>query len=191
MGTGQSGKSAGRTLKAVISGLMAVSCLALLSGCEQNKETGPTVVATGGEAPEVAAPVPAATENPALARPLASFEGKDADGDGKVTVAEYASAAQTMFRMMDADKDGAVTVDELGAARDAIGAGGNISAEKVVAANDSDNNGKLTLSEWMAGANAQFSALDGNHDSVLDGSERKAVDDPARSPITAPRANNR
>ena len=161
---------------------------AALAGCQQQKETGPDVMASGASAPVVAPSVPTATENPAAARPLASFEGKDADGDGRVTAAEYAQAAQTMFRMMDADKDGGVTVAELDAARNAIGADPNIPSEKVITANDSDGDGKLTLSEWMAGANAQFGTLDRNKDSVLDGAERSAVDGPAHSPITAPRA---
>ena len=160
-----------------------------LAGCEA-KETGPDDGATVAAAPAVAPPVPAATASPDAAKPLASFEGKDSDGDARVTSAEYAIAAQTMFRMMDAAKDGSVTLAELDAAREAIGQRGELSSEKVIAANDSDSDGKLTLSEWVAGANAQFNAMDTNRDGAIDRTEWDAANPAGTSPITAPTARS-
>lgn len=92
-----------------------------------------------------------------------------------------------MFRMMDADKDGVVTADEHRAAREAMGVALNISSDDVIAANDSDNNGNLTLSEWMAGANAQFDALDTDQDGSISAAEWDAVSRSGTVPITAPR----
>ena len=41
------------------------------------------------------------------------FERLDTDGDGKVTKAEHARAAEERFTRMDANKDGVLTADEL------------------------------------------------------------------------------
>lgn len=165
---------------------LALALLCALAAC-QGKETGPDDTATTAAAPLVAPPITAATADPDAARPLASFAGKDADGDGRLTSAEYANAAQTMFRMMDADKDGVVTADEHRAAREAMGVALNVSSDDVIAANDSDNNGNLTLSEWMAGANAQFDALDTDQDGSISAAEWDAVSRSGTVPITAPR----
>ena len=165
---------------------LALALLGALAAC-QGKETGPDDAATTAAAPLVAPPITAATADPDAARPLASFAGKDANNDGRLASAEYANAAQTMFRMMDADSDGVVTADEHRAAREAMGVALNVSSEDVIAANDSDNNGQLTLSEWMAGANAQFDALDTNQDGAIDTAEWDAVSRSGTVPITAPR----
>lgn len=166
----------------------AAALLVVLGACQQQKETGPDVTASQAAAPEVAPSMPTATENPDAARPLASFAGKDANNDGRISAAEYANAAQLMFRMMDADRDGTVTLEEHQAARAAMGVGQEVTSQQVIAANDSDADGKLTLSEWIAGANAQFDSLDINKDGAVDLAEWGARDSEGQSPITAPRA---
>lgn len=143
----------------------------LLAGC-QNTETGPDDADTAAAAPVIATPLPAIVSDPAAAKPLTSFEGKDANGDGKISQAEYAKAAQAIFQMMDADQSGTVTVQEMDAARAALGLSNAAgSSEKTIQQADSDGDGKLTLAEWMANANAQFDAMDANKDGFIDHQE--------------------
>ena len=59
---------------------------ALLAGCDA-KETGPDEGAPEA-APAVAAPVPAATEDPDATAPLASFIGRDGDKIGRASCRE-------------------------------------------------------------------------------------------------------
>jgi hypothetical protein len=164
------------------SGLGIFALALALGGCD-GKETGPDDAASDAAAPLVAPSLPAATADPAAAKPLASFGGKDADGDGKVSSAEYAKAAQTMFQMMDADGDGTVTLAELEAARKAMGADDTVSSERIVESNDADGDGKLTLSEWMAGANARFDGMDLNQDDILERAEWDAANPPGTNPM--------
>ena len=145
--------------------VFGVSSLAL-SGCD-GKETGPEAQDTTAIAPAVATPVPPVTADPAATRPLLSFAGMDADGNGMVTSAENAKASQTIFQAMDPDNDGAVTLAEMDAARDAIGERPEFSSEKLIEAADSDHDGKLTLGEWVAASNARFARFDSNKDSAL------------------------
>lgn len=152
--------------KVWITGALAALALA---GCQQ-KEAGSEEQASG-TVPATAAPVAAATADPAAARPLSSFAGMDVDNDGKVTSAEHARATQTMYRMMDADLDGTVTAAEMDAARAAIGGNAALSAmssERKIALIDGDNDGTLTLAEHVAGANAMFARMDANRDDALD-----------------------
>ncbi|MDE2562914.1 MAG: EF-hand domain-containing protein [Sphingomonadales bacterium] len=147
----------------------------MLAGCH-NVETGPDDADTAAAAPVVATPLPAIVSDPAAAKPLTSFDGKDANGDGKITQAEYAKAAQSIFQMMDADQSGTVTVQEMDAARAALGmSNAEESSEKIIQQADSDGDGKLTLAEWMANANAQFDVLDTNKDGVIDRQEWDAA----------------
>ena len=138
----------------------------VLSGCDA-KETGPEAQNTAATAPAVATPVPPVIANPAATRPLLSFAGMDADGNGLVTSAENAKASQTIFQAMDLDNDGAVTLTEMDAARDAIGERPEFSSEKLIEAADSDHDGKLTLGEWVAASNARFARFDANKDDAL------------------------
>ena len=142
----------------------------MLAGCG-GKETGPEEAAATDSIPATATPVAAATADPAAAKPLASFAGMDGDGDGFVSSAEHAKATQTMFQMMDADANGSVSVGEMDAARDAVGGSTALSSEKKIATLDSDGDGKLTLAEHVAGANAMFAKMDANADDRLDRAE--------------------
>lgn len=137
-----------------------------LTGCDR-KETGPEAQDTAATAPATATPVPAAVADPAATKPLLSFAGMDSDGGGVVTSAENARASQTIFQAMDLDKDGAVTLTEMDAARAAIGRGPNLSSEKLIEVADADHDGKLTLGEWVATANARFARFDRNTDETL------------------------
>ena len=145
---------------------LALGVFAALAGCDA-KETGPEAQDTAAVAPAVATPVPPATADPAATKPLLSFAGMDADGNGLVTSAENAKASQTIFQAMDLDNDGAVTLTEMDAARDAIGERPEFSSEKLIEAADSDHDGKLTLGEWVAASNARFARFDANKDDAL------------------------
>jgi hypothetical protein len=156
-------------IKARMSGALTAFVLLALAGCGE-KETGPEEDAPVS-APATAGPVPAAIESPAAARPLSSFAGMDDDGDGYVSSAEHAKAAQTMFRMTDADRDGAVSVGEMDAAQMAMGGPAGVSSEKKIAQIDGDGDGNLTLAEYVAGSNAMFAQMDVNKDDRLDRAE--------------------
>lgn len=153
-----------------LAGTVAAAIAALaLAGCDKAKETGPEE--TGFEVvPVVATPVPAAVDNPA-SNPLTSFAGMDSDRDGFVSSSEHAKAAQAMYQMMDADKDGGVTVGEMDAALKAIGGSTARSSEKKIATIDNDGDGKLTIAEYVAGANGTFAAMDASKDERLDKAE--------------------
>ena len=150
-----------------------IAATLLLAGCQEAKDTGPNEEAPAPvpAVPAVAASVAPATSDPGAAKPLASFEGMDADGDGAVASAEHARAAQTMFEMMDGDRDGGVTLAEMDAARAAIGGSAKLASEKKIAEVDADGDGKLTLAEHVAGSNAMFARMDVNKDDRLDRGE--------------------
>ena len=150
---------------------LAAALLTLaLGACEPRKDTGPDEAAPQ-DVPEVAAPVTPAVVDPAAARQLERFSGMDADSDGFVSSAEYAKAAQTMFRLTDADRDGTVTVAEMDAAERAVGTRQTPSSEKTIAASDGDGDGKLTLAEYVGGSNGLFAGMDANTDARLDRAE--------------------
>jgi len=155
--------------------LFAALAAAALSACDTKKETGPDEAAPQ-DAPQVATPVVPAVLDPAAARPLESFTGMDADSDGVVSSAEYAKAAQTMFRLTDADRDGSVTVAEMDATERAVGGNDATqsavpSSEKTIAMSDSDGDGELTLAEYVGGSNGLFAKMDANADARLDRAE--------------------
>jgi Ca2+-binding EF-hand superfamily protein len=160
--------------------LVAAMAAALLTGC-QKKETGPDELAPEA-VPSVAAPVPAATIDPAATAPLASFDGRDTDHDGQLTATEQGQAAQKMFAAIDANKDGVITVQEMDAARAALGLPTEPASEKRIAAGDSDGDGKLTLAEWVAMSNAEFARVDTNDDGVITREEWDAAQNPAPAP---------
>lgn len=153
---------------------LGMALLALsLGGCGR-KETGPEESDVVAEAPATATPIPPATEDPAATKPLLDFDGMDADRDGKVSSAENAKAAQTIFAALDADRDGTVTLAEMDAARDAIGERPDLSSEKLIEQADADHDGKLTLGEWVAASNGRFARFDRNADGALDRDEWRA-----------------
>ena len=162
--------------RAPIARVLAAALFALaIAGCGTKKETGPDEAAPQ-DVPQIAAPVVPAMVDPAAARPLESFSGMDGDSDGFVSSAEYAKAAQTMFRLSDADRDGAVTVAEMDAAERAVGATGTSqtalpSSEKTIALSDGDGDGQLTLAEYVGGSNGLFARIDANTDARLDRAE--------------------
>ncbi len=119
----------------------------------------------------------------------AQFVKIDADGNGKVTLAELttslpgvsAARVAALFNRLDADKDGSVTLVEYTADNDAAHPSGGESARELAARTalfakvDTDSNGKITLAELtasMPGATAakvaaEFARLDADKDGSI------------------------
>jgi Ca2+-binding EF-hand superfamily protein len=154
----------GEVIRRVIVAGVAGAML-LLAGCG-DKETGPDVVATD-DAPDMVAPITAATVKPDLAKRDLSFAGTDGDHDGFVSSAEYAASSNYMFKAMDNDDDGLLTVGELDAARTAMKISGDPSSEKLIDRADNDGDRKLTLAEFIADVNARFALVDKDRDGKL------------------------
>lgn len=152
---------------ALLAGLIA------LAGCE-HKETGPEEQDTRTTAPVVASPAPAVTAVPPTVHPLSDFDRLDANHDGRISSAEYARAAQSLFEMIDMEHDGTVTLQELEAARGVLGDLDGLDAKRILALADADEDGKLTLGEWMAFNNVRFDRIDANDDGFIDRAEWNA-----------------
>ncbi|MCW1382316.1 EF-hand domain-containing protein [Novosphingobium sp. KCTC 2891] len=162
--------------------LMAAA-LALVGGCRQ-KETGPEAGASA-TAPVVAAtPAPVTRMSPAQ-NPLTDFVRLDADRDGRVSSAEYAQANQALFDRIDMEHDGNLGPGELDAAVTALGGVDGLTTPHLLALADTDHDGKLTLAEWMAFANARFTRIDVNGDGFID---RAEWDAPQPAPSAGPDA---
>lgn len=93
----------------------------------------------------------------------------DADGDGKVSFAEFkASQADAMLARLDANKDGKITKDE---ASSMGGRRGEGFIARIFDRADANNDRVLTRAELEAGAKRRFDAADNNKDGWLSGGE--------------------
>jgi len=137
----------------------------VLAGC-QEKVAAPDDTAPQ-EAPSVAPSMPATVADPDVTQALRSFDGRDANHDGFITGAENGAAEAKIFRAIDADGDGAMTVAELDRARIALGLVTLPGSEALIAEDDQDGDGKLTLAEWIARESESFQAADANSDGKL------------------------
>lgn len=155
-------------------GLLSVALVGMLAlaACKQ-KETGPDVAASA------TAPVVAASPRPS--RPMADFATLDADRDGRISAAEHAQAAQALFEMLDAEHDGNLVRDELQSGAVALADIHGLTPDKLLAIADNDHDGRITLSEWIAFANARFGLLDRNGDGFVDQAEWSAPRPPMPS----------
>jgi len=107
--------------------------------------------------------------------PEASFEGMDADGDGRIGADEHAVAARRMFARMDANADGKVSAAEMDAAQPRVTGrrarrGAPTSAQKIGVV-DRNRDGVLSRAEHGAGAARMFARMDANGDGALDRKE--------------------
>lgn len=106
-----------------------------------------------------------------------SFETLDADGDGKVTIAEFRAHAEAGFAEADADGDGLLTAQEL-AARAEARAAQRIAAmiERLIQWRDTDGDGALSAAELSAGMGERlFARTDVNRDGVITAEEFEAA----------------
>lgn len=115
----------------------------------------------------------------------------DTDGDGKITQAEHAAGAKSMFSKLDANADGKVTAAEMDAAHTSMGhdksmghdrmghdkAGKSMSSADRIAKLDTDGDGALSAAEHSAGAKMMFGKMDADGDGNLTAAEWKAGHD--------------
>lgn len=98
------------------------------------------------------------------------FRTMDADGDGKVTRAEFTAYDQQRHTKLDTNGDGAISLSEL-SADDALGRDASDKFKKL----DTDGDGKLSAAEQKAGCDAKFTSLDTDGDGALSQSEMMAA----------------
>jgi Ca2+-binding EF-hand superfamily protein len=106
------------------------------------------------------------------------FSMMDADHDGKVSAAEHAAGAKSMYAKMDANGDGKVTAAEMTAAHKSItghaAKKSDMSAADKIKVVDSDGNGILTADEHAKASAAMFAKMDANLDGFLSKDEMAA-----------------
>jgi hypothetical protein len=103
----------------------------------------------------------------------------DADGDGKLSAAEIAGAAEAL-KKLDKDGDGQLSPEELGEAPKPApappadtprGQGGRGMVDRF----DTNGDGKLTREEFPERMRPQFERMDTNDDGVIDAEEMRAM----------------
>jgi Ca2+-binding EF-hand superfamily protein len=107
----------------------------------------------------------------AAAAPPAWFDGADRDHDGSVTWNEYARNSSA-FEALDENGDGSITRSE------EFGGTSPRSSWSLVATQDFNRNGVVTLREYTRQLRATFNAYDLDHDGVLSDRETSALRQP-------------
>ena len=106
------------------------------------------------------------------------FVAMDANGDGKISPDEHASAAGRMFEKMDANGDGKVTVTEMAVAHQKMTGKkpekGEVTAVEKIKMMDTNGDNVLTVEEYAAGSHYIFEAMDSDHDGYVTKAELKA-----------------
>jgi Ca2+-binding EF-hand superfamily protein len=99
------------------------------------------------------------------------FERADADKDGQVQLSESLSHAEKRFAKMDQNEDGVVTKSEGEEAYQQVREKRNKSRKrkisKMFSSSDTNQDGQLELSEYLAHAEQRFKAMDLNGDGAL------------------------
>lgn len=129
-----------------------------------------------------------AYSGPAHAQSTPTQEARqmDANADGTVSADEHEAGVEMTFASVDADEDNFISADELEAARQAKKDRSAQSAADRMAALDIDKDGRLSETEYTAGAKAAFKDADASRDGNLDAAEIKAADDAAKAATPAP-----
>lgn len=100
------------------------------------------------------------------------FREIDANGDGRISRAEYTAYDQQKFSKMDANGDGFVSLDEM-AAYD--GGQGEKAVSDWFKKIDADGDGKLSATEHAAGCDMMFARMDTDGDGFISASEFSAA----------------
>jgi hypothetical protein len=149
--------------------VLAIAASLVLAGCGANDTRADAAAAD--DAPTVAPTMPTTVADPAATAALRTFAGRDTDHDGFVSSAENAAAADKIFDAIDTDQDGTVTAQELTAARIALGLDKLPGSAELIAPADQDDDGQLTLAEWIANETLSFKNADKNADGKLSAQE--------------------
>lgn len=94
--------------------------------------------------------------------PKGDFSRFDADGDGKVAIAEIEGRAREFVSAADADKDGYITKDEMEAFHQSRRA-----EREARRFPDADNDGYVSRREFEDAARIRFDELDANGDGLI------------------------
>src|SRR5690606_30134690 len=120
----------------------------------------------------------------------ARFAAIDANGDGRVTLAEYTAYGLRVFLRLDRDGDGRVTraefLDPAGAAAKKADPGA-----RVFGLLDRDGDGLIAREEMDAARTAAFERLDADRDGALSVREFGARNPPSGDPIVPPELQGR
>lgn len=106
-----------------------------------------------------------------LADPIELFERADTNHDGVVTRDEYVAARARLFDELDRNRDGFLT--EADFPRLAKGGERGEKVRKMLAAADTDHDGKVSREEFENAGSRWFDLADANHDGVVDKNELK------------------
>jgi len=108
----------------------------------------------------------------------AMFQAMDANGDGKISPDEHATAAGRMFEQMDANGDGKVTVTEMAVSHQKMTGRkpekGDVTAVEKIKMMDTNGDNVLSVEEYAAGSHYIFEAMDTDHDGYVTKAELKA-----------------
>src|ERR1700755_467101 len=99
------------------------------------------------------------------------FNAADGNNDGRISSSEHEAYAAAFFNRIDSTHDGNITIDEVNAAAGIL-AGHNANAAQLNAAyrirrHDTNGDGVISKTEFMAAAVARFRAMDANSNGGL------------------------
>lgn len=100
------------------------------------------------------------------------FDRADADGDGKVTRAEYVTAREAQFGRMDRNGDGVVSKADFPRAAKRPAAQGRL--DQFIAEADVNRDGAVSKDELSQASVPVFDRADTNHDGTIDQAEAAA-----------------
>lgn len=143
---------------------------------------GPPVRIRPGAAPERTPAVPASESAEPLGLAVAGF---DRDGDARTSRAEYDAAIGRTFAAADANRDGALGYIEYAAWATAWL--GSATALPGPFAIDTDNDDRLSATEFAVEFGRHFTRLDRDRDGAVSHAELITVRNPRLAPIRPPR----
>jgi len=108
---------------------------------------------------------------PGTAFAVRDFNTADSNNDGRISSSEHEAYAASIFNRIDSNRDGNITIEEVNAAAGIL-AGHNANAAQLNAAyrirrHDTNGDGVISRTEFLAAAVARFRAMDANSNGEL------------------------